>query len=159
MAFALVIIGLCMVITSLRGTEHEFATQLGKDFSGNDNFLYWLAALGIIGSVGYLPKMKRFSDTFIVLLLLSFALSNTGIWSKLTSVLQSPPTPAAPVNVALGAASGGASGGASSSSASSGGGLEGAAMGAASGAAMGAVAGPMGMAAGAVIGGIMGGIG
>lgn len=91
MPFVLIIIGSAMVIASARGTQGQLATQLAKDFSGSSGFLTWITALLMLGLLGYVPQLKRFSDGLIFLVLLSFLLSNTGVWSQLSNASTSPP--------------------------------------------------------------------
>lgn len=105
MPFALALVGLLMVIAAARGTEHELAHQLAQDFTGAKSFLVWLACLAIIGGAGYVPPLKRTSDALLFLILLSFVLSNQGIWARIAQAAEAPPAAVAAVPV-TGAASG-----------------------------------------------------
>ena len=58
MPFALLFIGILLVVVGVRNMAAPFIALLGGDFSGPDNFLYWVVALVIIGAVGYIPKAK-----------------------------------------------------------------------------------------------------
>lgn len=70
MAFALLIIGLSLVIVSVRNTQATFTARVANDFKGSGNFVYWIVAILIIGAIGYIPKAKPVSDLFLVLILL-----------------------------------------------------------------------------------------
>ena len=107
MPYALTFVGVLMCIAAARGTEHELAHQLAQDFSGGKSFLVWLAALAVIGGAGYVPPLKRTSDALLFLILLSFALSNGGVWARLAQVAEAPP--AADAAVAAPGVSGGSS--------------------------------------------------
>jgi hypothetical protein len=100
MPFALVIIGLIMFVAGVRDTQAALYSQLTKDFTGTGNFFYWIAALLIVGAVGYIPAMRAVSRVFLGLILLVLFLANGGIWAQLQAAL------AAPVSTAPTAGSG-----------------------------------------------------
>lgn len=128
MPFALIFIGLILIVTGLEGTEKDLGAQLKTDFSGQGSYLYWGVAIVAAGSVGYIDSLKRFSDTFMALLLISLLLHNGGVFSNLVSGLKSgvtnPETLPADSNASPsgGGSGGGSTGGASSGGSSSGGG-------------------------------------
>jgi hypothetical protein len=70
MAFALLIIGLALVTVTVRNTQDTFTARVANDFRGPGNFVYWIVAILIIGSVGYVKKLKGLSDAFLVMVLL-----------------------------------------------------------------------------------------
>lgn len=83
MSFALLIIGLMLVTVAVRNTQDTFVKLVKGDFSGPANFFWWVAALLIIGFIGYVPKLRPLSDGLLVLILLALVLSrgkptNTG---------------------------------------------------------------------------------
>ena len=67
MPFALLIIGLVLLIASVRNTTSGptglFALVQGE-FTGPNNFLYWMTAILVIGFVGYIPKLSRYRRPF-----------------------------------------------------------------------------------------------
>lgn len=54
-----------------------FAT-LKDDFTGENNFLFWVMALFIIGMVGYYRPLKPLSNSFTLLVIVVLLLSNRG---------------------------------------------------------------------------------
>jgi hypothetical protein len=70
MAFALIIIGLILVVSTVRNTQDDLVQLVKGDFTGQANFVWWIVVLLIIGAVGYIQKLKPLSDAFLVLLLL-----------------------------------------------------------------------------------------
>ena len=56
MAFALLIVGMSLVVVSVRNTQATFTARVANDFKGSGNFLYWIVAILIIGAIGYIPK-------------------------------------------------------------------------------------------------------
>lgn len=94
MPFALLIIGLVLVTAAVRDQQAALIALIGGDFSGPGNFSYWVLAIIVIGSVGYLPKAKPVSDGFLVLILIALVLTRGspsfpggGVFSQLTTAL------------------------------------------------------------------------
>lgn len=75
MAFALLFLGVMMIVSAIRNTHCALVALIANDFSGQNNFLYWVVALILIGSVGYIEKLKPISDGLLVLVLLALVLS------------------------------------------------------------------------------------
>lgn len=116
MPLVLILLGLMTIDTAARGTEHEFARQLGQDF-GNTQFWSWAAAIAILGAIGYAPKLRKISDAAMLLVILVLVLKNGGLFAQAAKLITSPPTPAPSVPLS--------SYGSGSGSSSSGGGLGG----------------------------------
>lgn len=100
MPFALVFIGLLLIVTGAKNTYREFGAELTADFTGQGNFTWWIASLGTIGALGYIKELQTFSRLFMTLIIVAMILSNRGVFAQATSALQSgPKTPAsAPQN-------------------------------------------------------------
>lgn len=75
MPFALLIIGLFLLIAGIRNTAGPASSPtslfglIHGDFTGTDNFIYWFLAILIIGALGYVPKLKPVSTGLIVLVI------------------------------------------------------------------------------------------
>lgn len=89
MPLILILIGLLLVVSGIQNSQAALGKQLVKDFSGPGNFFYWIAALLIIGVVGYAKPFQQPSRVFMVLLLLALLLNNRGFFANLTTALQS----------------------------------------------------------------------
>lgn len=123
MPFFLVTVGLLMIVTGVRGTQGAFAAQIKSDFvnSGTCNplkksfqgcgFLWWLAAIGAVGMVGYSERARPLSTAFMSLVIISMLLANKGFFTQFQAALQSGPVPPPAGNDPCGNASGGASNG------------------------------------------------
>src|SRR5579864_8413353 len=76
MAFVLIIVGIVLLITSVRntvttqGNTPGLFTLLQGDFTGPDNFIFWLVSILVIGAVGYIPKLKPLSVGFMTLVII-----------------------------------------------------------------------------------------
>ena len=119
MPIAVILIGVILLDLAARGTEHEFATQLGADFGSGSKFLTWAAAITAIGALGYVPAIGKVSTLLLALVLTGLILRNGGLFAQLEAAILSPPSPAAAVPLSTYGSSSSSS--SSSSSGSSGG--------------------------------------
>lgn len=165
MIFGLLIVGLVLISTALKNTEHELAQLLQDDILGTSGFLTWAGAILAIGAIGYIPGMRQTSRYLLALIGVVMIVRNGGAWANAQAAIMSAsalgPAPSVKsLAVSATSAGSGSSGGsagagaAAGGSASSGGDNTGAAIGTiASDAAMGAaVGGPYGAVAGAAVG-------
>jgi hypothetical protein len=82
MPFALIIIGLVLVVSAVRDTTGDLVTVVKGDFTGPNNFSYWLVAMLIIGGLGYVPSLEKLSRLFLVLVVLGLFLSHGGFFEQ-----------------------------------------------------------------------------
>lgn len=89
MPWAFIVVGALMCILAVKSDDslHQFASTVSGDISGNSGFIKWIIAIVIIGAVGYLPDMEGLSTAFLVLLVISFVLSNSGVFQKAQEAL------------------------------------------------------------------------
>lgn len=91
MPFALVFIGLIMIVTGAKGTHAALGKQLVSDFTGPGNFFYWIAAVGTLGALGAIPGFKPFSRMFMTLVIVAMVIRNGGVFDKLIAAIKSGP--------------------------------------------------------------------
>lgn len=91
MPFALVIVGLILVITGVKGTQAALAAELKEDLTGDNNFTWWILAIGTIGALGYISAFRSFSRWFMALIIISMLLANRGFFSQLEEAFRSGP--------------------------------------------------------------------
>lgn len=118
MPFALLTIGMILIITGFQNTYAEFGKLVAGDFTGKGNFLYWILAIGVVGAIGYNKTAQPFSRAFIVLLLVVlFLTKGNGFFGRLNSDIQSgsntTPLPAGGIQTSVTGASTGSAGGGS----------------------------------------------
>lgn len=89
MAIAFTLVGIVLIVTSAQNTYAQLGALVQNDFTGPKNFFFWLAALAMVGVLGYIPQLKTFSAWFMSLVLLSLFLSHKGFFANITSALQS----------------------------------------------------------------------
>lgn len=90
--YALVVIGLIMIITGILNTYAQLATQLQSDFTGNKSFIVWIIALGSVGALGYIKDLRTFSHYFMALILIGLVLSNKGFFANFTAAIKAGPS-------------------------------------------------------------------
>jgi hypothetical protein len=70
MPFALLFVGLLLLIAGVKNTQDTLFTTVKGDFQGSNNFIYWFVAIMIIGGLGYIPKLKPISTAFLALVII-----------------------------------------------------------------------------------------
>ena len=91
MPFVLIIVGIFLFVSAIRGTTGQLATLVKGDFASSGtthSFLYWFVSILVIGAIGYVPALKKLSDAFLVLVILSLAIANKGFFAQFNSALQ-----------------------------------------------------------------------
>jgi hypothetical protein len=94
--FLLVVIGLLMVATGYHGTYRQFGSLVAGEFQGKNNFLYFAAAIGAVGAIGYIDQLRTFSRLLLALVLIGIVVSNKGFFANLQSALAAGPKQPAP---------------------------------------------------------------
>lgn len=88
MPYALILIGAILLIAGIRNQHVQLWHLVENDFT-EGNFLSWVAAIAVIGGLGYIPKLKPLSIAFMTLLLIVLVISNGGVFAKLQQFVQS----------------------------------------------------------------------
>ena len=103
MPFALILVGLLLVVAAVRNTVTDNSTTGTKglttlikgDFTGQNNFIYWLVAILLIGALGYVDSLRSLSRAFMALILVALFLTGkqginffTGFQSALANLGQ-----------------------------------------------------------------------
>lgn len=89
MPFALLFIGVVLAIAAYNGTQGVLSSQLKKDLSGETGFVYWIAAIMIVGAIGYIRPMETVSRSFLALILVVMFLVNGGFFTQFNAALKS----------------------------------------------------------------------
>lgn len=85
MSIFLFLASLIILVAAYKGTQEDLFAVLKDDFTGSGNFVYWVLAIVLIVAAGNIKALKRFSDGFLVLVILGIVLSQY----KRTNLLQS----------------------------------------------------------------------
>lgn len=97
MPYALIVIGLAMVLSGVNGCYAALGSQLKTDFTGSQNFVIWVLAIMAVGAIGYVKDLREFSHYFLALIILAMVLSNKGFFANFSQAInQGPAQPASP---------------------------------------------------------------
>ncbi len=106
MPYALLVMGAVLLVAGIRNTYADLWNLVRNDFTSQGGFLSWVAAIAVVGALGYIPKLRPLSVAFMTLLLIVLVLSNGGVFDRLQQFIQSgaggrnapPITPTQPSN-------------------------------------------------------------
>jgi hypothetical protein len=91
MPFALIFIGMVLVVTGLRDTYKQMATMIAGDFTGQRGgagFIMFFAAIAMVGALGAVRELRSISHAFLALIIVSLLLHNAGFMQKLLAALR-----------------------------------------------------------------------
>ncbi len=93
MPFVFGIAGIVLIITGILGTVTKSTPNLvdllKSDFTGKPNYVEWMLAIFLIGSIGYIDALKPLSKAFMALIVIVLVLSNKGFFPMLVQEIQS----------------------------------------------------------------------
>jgi uncharacterized membrane protein HdeD (DUF308 family) len=81
MPFVFGIVGILLVVSGVRGTTSQLAALVKSDFTGKPNYLEWMVAIFLVGSIGYIKDLAPLSRAFMVALIISMFFANKGVFS------------------------------------------------------------------------------
>lgn len=81
--------GLVLILTGIKGDGSALYELVQGDFSGPNNFVYWLSAMLVLGSLGYVPQLRNLSRLFIALVVIVLLLDNKGFFAQLKDFIDS----------------------------------------------------------------------
>ena len=76
MPFAILIAGIFFITAAIRGNQDALFALLKDDFSGSNNFIYWVMAFVFIVAIGAWKTIRPVSDAFLGLALLVLIISS-----------------------------------------------------------------------------------
>jgi len=88
MPYVIVILGIVLVVTALRGTTAMLGKQIATDTVAAGGFVWWFIAILIIGGLGYIKALRGLSDAFLALVIIALVVSNKGIFAQAQSAVQ-----------------------------------------------------------------------
>lgn len=91
MPYALVVIGLILIVTGVRDTHAALGSQIKSDLTGDASFTRYALAIFAVGALGYIDKLRTASTAFMALIIISLVLSNRGVFNKLSEAIDAGP--------------------------------------------------------------------
>lgn len=106
MPFALVFIGMLLIVTGIRDTYKQLGSLVYNDMvptGQNAGFIMFLVAFGALGAFGSIsPKTRQFSHYFMALIIIALVLHNAQFAQQLIASLKgarsNTPVSATPIN-------------------------------------------------------------
>lgn len=89
MPYALILIGAILLVAGVRNSYADLWELVKGDFTAQGGFLTWVAAIAVVGGIGYIPRLRSLSIAFMTLLLLVLVISNGGVFAKLQDFIKS----------------------------------------------------------------------
>ena len=84
MSFALGILGIIVLVAGVRNKQDNLFKLVKGDFTGQNNFIFWMISIFAIGAVGYIPRLKPISSAFLALVVVVlFLRRGTGFFAQL----------------------------------------------------------------------------
>jgi hypothetical protein len=87
MPFILLLLGILFVVIGYRNTCSQFIALIKGDFQGPGNFLYWILALLVIGSIGYFDKARGVANALLALIIVALFLNRQGFFVQLNNAV------------------------------------------------------------------------
>jgi hypothetical protein len=75
MPFIFLIVGIVFVTSGVRGTSQDLLNLLTNDLKGENNFVYWIISILVIGGLGYVQDLRSFSRALLALVLIVLVLA------------------------------------------------------------------------------------
>src|SRR5229473_3552693 len=82
-------LGIIFILTGVKGDAGKLWALVQADFTGPNNFVYWLVSILILGALGYIPQLRNLSRLFVVLLVIVLLLDNKGFFARLQQFINS----------------------------------------------------------------------
>jgi hypothetical protein len=79
--------GAVFILVGLNGNAGQLYALIASDFQGPNNFIYWMIAMLLLGSLGYIKGLEHFSRLFLILVIVGLLLDknpNTGVAAGVT---------------------------------------------------------------------------
>jgi len=85
MAIPILFIAILLIVTGVRDTYGQLGQQLAKDAP---DFLLWLAAVLIVGFVGYFQPWQTASRAILALIIIVYVTRSGGLFNQIQSAIQ-----------------------------------------------------------------------
>ena len=91
MPIAFFIVGFVLVAAGVRGTDDDLLQLVKGDFENKNNqrgFISWIAAILIVGALGYIEPIKPVSRAFLVLIVVVLFITRGGFFDQFLKGIQ-----------------------------------------------------------------------
>lgn len=84
MAWAFLIIGLIVLVAAIRGKQTDLWNLVRSDFTGSNNFFYWVLAVILLVALGTFKPIRPITDAFLGLIILVILIGNKDLVGSFT---------------------------------------------------------------------------
>lgn len=81
--------GLILIVTALKGDPSQLWKLIQGDFTGQNNYVYWMLSILVLGALGYIQQLKQLSRLFLALVIVVLLLDNKGFFAQLQAFVNS----------------------------------------------------------------------
>lgn len=74
MPFAFLFVGGIFVVAAVRGNSKQLLSLVKSDLTGQNNYIYWMLSILVLGALGYVDELRPLSRAFLVLVLIVLVL-------------------------------------------------------------------------------------
>lgn len=89
MQFLFIGSGLVLVITGIKGNPAQLFSLLKGDFTGQNNYVYWMVSILVLGALGYVETLRNLSRLFVGLVVIVLLVHNKGFFAQLQAFINS----------------------------------------------------------------------
>lgn len=82
------LVGLMLVISGIRGTNKDLVEVLRDDFTGPNNFVFWVLAMAILAALGSVKSIRPVTQGFLVLVIIVIFLRNDNLITKFVTQIR-----------------------------------------------------------------------
>jgi hypothetical protein len=82
-ALIVLCIGILLIASGIKGTEHELGAQLTLDMAGSDGFIVWIGAIALLALVSRIPGFERPVQMLMLLILAMLFIGNPAFFTNL----------------------------------------------------------------------------
>lgn len=90
MPFFLIIAGIIMMVSALRGVQGCLIAEIETEFQGAGSFIWWVAAIFMVGALGYSDTLRPISNAFLALIIIAmflYAAATQNLFQQFTSAI------------------------------------------------------------------------
>jgi hypothetical protein len=89
MPLILIAAGIVLIITGIKGNPSSLWGLVQGDFTGANNYVYWMVSILVLGALGYIPQLKNVSRLFLLLVIVVLLIHNQGFFAQLQAFINS----------------------------------------------------------------------
>jgi hypothetical protein len=82
-------LGIVFILTGLKGDAGSLWELVKGDFTGQNNYVYWMLSILALGALGYVESLQKLSRLFIILIVIVLLLDNNGFFAHFQQFINS----------------------------------------------------------------------